>query len=113
MHARSHPSTHPHITCKPTHAVPALVPQGTDARLSGHFTYATSPDFTLAPPLRCTNRTEVTAWLSSFGVNELRAEGSVGPLPGKGWQGFDGWVSGWVGGRFGAVRELHTRCIVI
>lgn len=36
--------------------------QGTDARLSGHFTYSTTPafmDLRLAPALRCTNRSEV------------------------------------------------------
>ncbi len=41
--------------------------QGTDARLSGHFTYSTTPaflDLRLAPALRCTNRSEVqVGWL--------------------------------------------------
>ena len=45
-------------------ALPPLPPaphalQGTDARLSGHFTYSTTPafmDLRLAPALRCTNR---------------------------------------------------------
>lgn len=40
------------------HAFPSP-PQGTDSRLTGHFTYSTTPGFAAAPPLRCTNRTEV------------------------------------------------------
>lgn len=49
---------------------------GTDARLSGHFTYSTVPGFP-APPLRCTNRGEVVAWLASIGVVESLSESSV------------------------------------
>lgn len=43
-------------------ASPFCLVQGTDARLSGHFTYSTTPAFMelrLAPALRCTNRSEV------------------------------------------------------
>lgn len=54
--------------------------QGTDARLSGHFTYTTTPAFLelrLAPALRCTNRAGVEAWLASFGLTAQLPEGAV------------------------------------
>ncbi|GAB4818034.1 hypothetical protein N2152v2_005080 [Parachlorella kessleri] len=63
------------------HGGHTLAVVGTDARLSGHFTYATTPGFSAGPPLRCTNRTEVTQWLASFGVREQVPESSVGRLP--------------------------------
>lgn len=55
--------------------------QGHDTRMSGHFVYSSSPDFTTAPPLRCTNRTEVTRWLEGFGVRDFLGEGVCGQLP--------------------------------
>ncbi|PRW58714.1 hypothetical protein C2E21_2742 [Chlorella sorokiniana] len=53
---------------------------GTDARLSGHFTYSTTPAFMelrLAPALRCTNRSEVQAWLAGWGMTNGVSDGAV------------------------------------
>lgn len=54
-----------------TRCPPNLPVQGTDARQTGHFTYVTCPAFLErhpgVPPLRCTNRAEVQAWLAGFG----------------------------------------------
>ena len=45
---------------------------GSDARLTGHFIYASAPGL---PPLRCTNGEAVAAWLeAAFGVTEQVAD---------------------------------------
>lgn len=63
-----HTSAHSHPHPRPMPPSPPPSPlQGTDARLSGHFTYTTTPQFMelgLAPALRCTNRGQVGAWLA-------------------------------------------------
>ncbi|KAL4424785.1 hypothetical protein ABPG77_000825 [Micractinium sp. CCAP 211/92] len=55
---------------------------GTDARQTGHFTYVTCPSFLErhagVPPLRCTNRGDVQAWLAGFGCVTAVEADSVG-----------------------------------
>lgn len=47
---------------------------GTDQRFSGHFTYATLPEWCGLPgaplPLRCTSRGRVMDWLHAAGARE-------------------------------------------
>lgn len=55
--------------------------QGVDPRSSGHFTYTHAPALaSRVTPLRCTNRSDVVAWLSaSFGVERALPEAMVRP----------------------------------
>lgn len=57
--------------------------QGIDPRQSGHFNYRATPAATAtAPPLRCTNRGEVIAWLVAwFGVHQTGAQELIGQVP--------------------------------
>ncbi|GMH40668.1 hypothetical protein BSKO_08572 [Bryopsis sp. KO-2023] len=43
---------------------------GTDMRGTGHFVYESEPEFVAAPPLRCTNRSQVMSWLADLGATQ-------------------------------------------
>jgi hypothetical protein len=45
--------------------------------MSGHFVYASVPDFVDSNPLRCTNRQKVIEWLAELGAVEAAEEHEV------------------------------------